>query len=86
MEHTYSMMQSNLDRFSRPLDSERVGGFWMQDHIQEQQELNKKHIVMDYISNYWNAFELVPDAEHIQDHFYQLDLDLSLINAELERF
>jgi hypothetical protein len=80
------MMKPNLDRFARPLDSERVGGFWMQDYIQEQQELNKKHIVQDYISSFWNDFYLVPSAEHVQEALYKIDLDLDLIQNELERF
>jgi hypothetical protein len=85
MAHTLiTMMNNNLDRFSRPLHTEGVG--ISLDAIQEQQELNKKHIVMDYISNYWNSFSLVPTAEYVQEALYKIDIDLDLIKNEISRF
>jgi hypothetical protein len=77
---------NNLDRFSSPLDSERVSPFLMDQMIQEQQELNKIDLVDQYISTYWNQFYLVPDTEDIQEHFYQLDIDQDLIKERLELF
>ena len=76
--------ETMIDRFSSPLASERVSPSL--EYLQEQQELNKKHIVMDYLSAYWNEYSLVPTAEHIQDHFYKIDLDLSMIENEINRF
>ena len=76
--------ETMIDRFSSPLASERVSPSL--EYLQEQQELNKKHIVMDYLSAYWNEYSLVPSAEHIQDHFYKIDLDLSMIENEISRF
>lgn len=86
MAHTsITMMKPNgPDRFSSPLASERVSPSL--EYLQEQQELNKKHIVMDYLSAYWNEYSLVPTAEHIQDHFYKIDLDLNMIENEINRF
>ena len=78
------MKHNGPDRFSSPLHSERVS--LSLDYLQEQQELNKKHIVQDYISAFWNDFYLVPSAEHIQDHFYKIDLDLNMIENEISRF
>jgi hypothetical protein len=79
-------LSNNLDRFSSPLDSERVHPFHMDQMIQEQQELNKIDLVDQYISSYWNQFYLVPDTEDIQEHFYQLDIDQDLIKERLELF
>lgn len=76
----------SLDRFSRPLDSERVGGYWMQQVHEELCELNKKHIIDAFISNYWANIGLVPDAELIQETYYKIDLDLDLINERLRVF
>jgi hypothetical protein len=76
----------SLNRFSCPLDSERVSPFLMDQMIQEQQELNKIDLVDQYISTYWNQFYLVPDTEDIQEHFYQIDIDQDLIKERLELF
>jgi hypothetical protein len=81
-----SLLSNNLDRFSSPLDSERVSPFLMDQMIQEQQELNKIDLVDQYISSYWNQFYLVPDTEDIQEHFYQVDIDQDLIKERLELF
>jgi predicted nucleotidyltransferase len=81
-----NLLLNNLDRFSSPLDSERVHPFLMAQMIQEQQELNKIDLVDQYISSYWNQFYLVPDTEDIQEHFYQLDIDQDLIKERLELF
>jgi hypothetical protein len=77
---------NSLDRFSRPLDSERVGGYWMQQAHKELHELNKKHIIDAFISNYWANVGLVPDAEMIQETFYKIDLDMYMINQRLAVF
>jgi hypothetical protein len=81
-----NLLLNNLDRFSSPLDSERVHHFLMAQMIQEQQELNKIDLIDQYISTYWNQFYLVPDAEDIQEHFYQVDIDQDLIKERLELF
>lgn len=76
----------NLDRFSRPLASERVHPFFMQDAIREQMELNKKNLVMDFISDYWEQYALVPDAETVQEILYHIDLDQDFINDVIKEF
>jgi hypothetical protein len=77
---------SNLDRFARPLDSERVGGYWLQQVAEEQRELNKKNMVDNYISVYFNATGLKPCAEYIQEKFYQVDLDLDMIQERINAY
>jgi hypothetical protein len=79
-------LSSNLDRFSSPLSFERVSPFHMDQMIQEQQQLNKVDLIDQYISTYWDRFNLVPDTEAIQEHFYQLDIDQDLIKERLELF
>jgi hypothetical protein len=80
------MKKLNFDRFSSPLESERVNPYHLALMIQEQQELNKIDLVDQYISDYWNKFYLVPDVETVQEHFYKLDLDQDLIKERLELF
>jgi hypothetical protein len=79
-------MMSNLDRFSSPLASERVNPYHMEQIHEELCELNKKHIIDAFISNYWENVGLVPDAEMIQETFYKIDLDMDLINERLNQF
>jgi hypothetical protein len=81
-----NLLLNNLDRFSSPLDYERVSPFLMAQMIQEQQGLNKIDLVDQYISTYWNQFYLVPDTEDIQEHFYQIDIDQDLIKERLGLF
>jgi hypothetical protein len=76
----------SLNRFSYPLTSERVHPFFLQDAIQEQNELNKRHLVSDYISLYWDIYSVVPSVEEIQEHFYKMDLDPGMINKLLKEF
>ena len=80
------MMNNTLDRFSRHLDSERVGGYHLQQMIEEQNYLNHKHMIDAFISNYWANIGLVPDAEFIQETLYKVDLDMDLINERLRVF
>jgi hypothetical protein len=77
---------SNLDRFSHPLDSERVGGYWMNEIIRDQLESVKKDIIDTYISTYFNATGLKPCAEYIQEKFYQIDLDLDMIQERINAY
>ena len=79
-------MMNSLDRFSRPLDSERVGGYWLQQMIEEQNYLNHKHMIDAFICQYWANIGLVPDAEFIQETLYKVDLDMDLINQRLRVF
>jgi hypothetical protein len=81
-----TMSNCNLDRFSHPLDSERVGGYWMDQMIEEQTELNKKDLIDRYISTFYNDYNLVPDAETIQEIFYMLELDDDMINERRRLF
>lgn len=76
----------NLDRFSRPLDSERVNPYFLVDAIEEQRYLNKRDIVSSFIENCWNEGEFVPDAEMIQENFYKIDLDEDMINELIKIF
>ena len=76
----------NLNRFSHSLASERVDPFFFQQAIQEQNELNKRHLVSDYISLHWDIYTLVPSSEDIQEHFYKIDLDSDMIEKLLREF
>lgn len=80
------MTMNNLDRFSSPLETERVNPYHMQQMIEEQQDLNKKHLVDYTISHYWANVGLVPDAEMIQELLYKVDIDLDLIQSRLDVF
>lgn len=79
-------MNANLDRFSHPLDSERVGGYWMKEMIEEQREANKKDLVDRFISTFYSDYNLVPDTETIQEVLYMLDLDDDMINERRRIF
>jgi hypothetical protein len=74
------MMNNSLDRFSSPLETERVNIHWMKQAHEQQQELNKKHIVNTFISKYWDEYALVPDTETIQEVLYHIDLDEDMVN------
>lgn len=76
----------NLDRFSSPLDSERVNPYHMKQMIEEQQEENKKDLINEYLSWCWEEFSLVPDAEQVQEYFYKIDLDADMIKELIRRF
>lgn len=76
----------NVDRFSSPLETERVNPYHMQQMIEEQNYLNHKHIIDAFICNYWANVGLVPDAEMIQEMLYKMDLDTDLINERLRVF
>jgi hypothetical protein len=80
------MMNSNLDRFSSPLETERVNPYHMQQFINEQNQLNKKDLIDSYIHRFYDFHGYTPGAEEIQEHFYRLDMDLDLIEQRLEVF
>ena len=80
------IQMNNLDRFSSPLDSERVNPYHMEQMIEEMHDLNKKHIIDAFICNYWANIGLVPDAELIQETYYKIDLDMDMIHQRLAVF
>jgi hypothetical protein len=58
----------------------------MQQMIEEQTELNKKDLIDMYISTFYSDYNLVPDAETIQEIFYMLELDDDMINERRRLF
>ena len=79
------MMMQSLDRFSQPLNSERH--FTLDTGELEQQNLrNKLGIVDRFISQYWDIYGIVPQAEYVQDLYCELDLALNLIEERIRRF
>ena len=73
---------SNLDRFSWPLQVERPSLL----DLEEQNELNKKHMVMDYVSLHWDVYSLVPSVEQVQEHYFKIDLDSDVVKSIIEEF
>jgi hypothetical protein len=70
----------------RPLDSERVNPFHMEQMIQEQNEANKKEIIFSFIENFYAVHQELPELDTIQDIYSELDLDDDMINHYLKEF
>lgn len=79
-------MNLSLNRFSSPLDSERVNPYFMTQAIEEQREANKKEIVFMFIENFYAETQELPTVDLIQDIYCHLDLDDDMINHYLGAF
>jgi hypothetical protein len=79
-------MNLSLNRFDRPLDSERVNPYHMEQMIQEQNEANKKEIIFMFIENFYAVHQELPELDLIQDIYSHLDLDDDMINHYLKEF
>jgi hypothetical protein len=79
-------LTNNLDRFSQPFHSERLAKHFLSEIIEEQTALNKRDIVDQYISWHFNQHGLIPEAEAVQERFYQIDLDLDMIEERIMQF
>lgn len=74
---------SSLDRFSRPLASERFNPQAHQEAIEEQRYLNKRDMVSSCINDYVDEYNRFPSLEMIMDHFEDIDLDYDLVESAL---
>ncbi len=77
---------NRLDRFSSPLDSERVNPYFMTQAIEEQRQEVKLDIIREFISAYYSAHQELPYLDLIQDTYYHLDLDDDMIHQELMNY
>lgn len=75
---------SNLDRFSRPLTSERFNPQAHQEAIEEQRYLNKRDMVSSCINDYVDEYNRFPSLEMIMEHFEDIDLDYDLVQDALQ--
>lgn len=75
---------NSLDRFSRPLASERFNPQAHQEAIEEQRYLNKRDMVSSCINDYVDEYNRFPSLEMIMDHFEDIDLDYDLVQDALE--
>jgi hypothetical protein len=73
----------NLDRFSQPMSREfsRPSVHF----LDEQQELNKRDIVQTFAMSYADEMGSLPNIQDVQELFYPLDLDDSLVQDELDK-
>jgi hypothetical protein len=76
----------SFDRFSSPLESERVNPYFMSLAIEEQRQEIKIDIIREFISAYYSATQELPDLDLIQETYYHLDLDDDVIKKELMNF
>ena len=71
-----------MDRFSSPMSREFSRPSL--DMIDEQNELNKRDIVGEYVRNYAEDNGMFPDSIEVQEVFYPIDLDIDLIEKEIQ--
>jgi hypothetical protein len=74
----------NLDRFSRPLEPERLG--ISSEAIEEQRNLNKHSLVFSFIDDYVNDTGELPDVLTVQDALEHIYLSSDLIKQQLNHF
>lgn len=74
----------DLDRFSRPLASERFNPQAHQEMIQEQQHLIKRDMVASCINDYVDEYNRFPSVEMVMNHFEDVYIDTALIEEALQ--
>lgn len=75
---------TTLDRFSQPLSRE-LSRLSLAE-IDEQNELNKRDLVYNFVNKYYDDTGRLPEVEDIQETFYHVELPDSLVQSELNNF
>jgi hypothetical protein len=74
---------NSLDRFSRPLASERFNHQAHQEALEEQRYLNKRDMVASCINDYVDEYNRFPSLDMVMEHFEDIDLDTDLVQDAL---
>lgn len=75
---------TNLDRFSRPLASERFNHQSHQEAIEEQRYLIKRDMIATCINDYVDEYNRFPSVEMVTEFFEDMDLDYDLVQDALQ--